>query len=122
MRGNAKLWLVVMLLMVVFAVKGVMLAPPAVPHASAFDTGRAIGRLERVLGDQRPHPVDSDADDAVRGRLVAELRALGLNPQVRAREDCRAFGIMEKIFRTRFCLHGTGQVKDHIHSAHRPAQ
>ncbi|MDL2340744.1 MAG: M20/M25/M40 family metallo-hydrolase [Pseudomonadota bacterium] len=89
MRGNAKLWLVVMLLMVGFAVKGMMLAPPAVPHASAFDTGRAIGRLDRVLGDQRQHPVDSDADDAVRGRLVAELRALGLDPQVRARKDCR---------------------------------
>ncbi|HEX8379382.1 MAG TPA: hypothetical protein VF619_02390, partial [Allosphingosinicella sp.] len=50
--------------------------------AGGFDTGRALKRLERVLGDQRPHPVDSAASDAVRGRLVGELRALGLAPRI----------------------------------------
>ena len=31
---------------------------------------------------QRPHPVDSAANDAVRDRLLAELRAIGLDPRV----------------------------------------
>jgi hypothetical protein len=50
--------------------------------ATGFDTPRAMARLERILGDQRPHPVDSAANDSVRERLLAELRALGLNPRI----------------------------------------
>ena len=52
------------------------------PAAGGFDQARAAARLARVLGDQRPHAVDTAADDAVRGRLVAELRAIGLSPRV----------------------------------------
>src|SRR4029078_883292 len=55
-----------------------------------FNTSRAIGRLQRILGDQRPHPVDSPADDAGRDRLVAELRAIALQPQVHEAMDCSA--------------------------------
>jgi hypothetical protein len=47
-----------------------------------FDAARALRRLERVLGDQRPHPVDSAANDRVRDRLMAELRALRLAPRI----------------------------------------
>ncbi|MEO7564815.1 MAG: M20/M25/M40 family metallo-hydrolase [Sphingomicrobium sp.] len=92
MRGELRMWLVLVLLMVVFANKDGLLQPPSPSSrttTSAFDTDRALGRLTRILGDQRPHPVDSDANDSVRARLVAELRALGLNPQVHEREDCR---------------------------------
>jgi hypothetical protein len=67
------------------ALKGVLLTPPSPPDqpgATAFDANRAIARLERILGDQRPHPVDSDAGDAVRARLIAEMRSVGLNPRV----------------------------------------
>jgi hypothetical protein len=52
------------------------------PEAGEFDTQRALARLGRVLGDERPHPVDSAANDAVRERLVGELRALGLQPRI----------------------------------------
>ena len=79
------------LLLAMFAVKGVLIAPPPVPRAAtagAFDTPRAIARLARILGDQRPHPVDSLANDAVRERLLGELRAIGLAPQVRETMDC----------------------------------
>lgn len=55
---------------------------PERTEAREFDTGRALSRLRRLLGDERPHPVDSEAGDAVRERLVAELGALGLAPQV----------------------------------------
>jgi hypothetical protein len=79
------------LLLAGFALKGVLITPPKAPdHAAAgeFDTQRAIARLQRILGDQRPHPVDSPADDAVRDRLIGELRAIGLQPQVHEATDC----------------------------------
>ena len=86
--------LVVALLMLGFAIKGVLLAPPSPPShvaADAFDTNRAIARLQRILGDERPHPVDSAADDAVRGRLVAELRKIGLQPEIHEAMDCSGY-------------------------------
>jgi Peptidase family M28 len=81
--------LVVALLLAGLALKGVLTAPPAA-HAGEFDTNRAIARLQRILGDQRPHPVDSPADDAVRGRLIAELRGIGLSARVQDTMDCSA--------------------------------
>ena len=84
--------LVAALLLAAFAAKDVLIAPPPVPAVAPgeFDTGRALGRLARILGDQRPHPVDSDANDAVRSRLIAELRAIGLRPEVHEASDCSA--------------------------------
>ena len=82
---------VLMLLMLGFAVKGLLIEPPSPPPAAAageFNTQRAIGRLQRILGDQRPHPVDTAADDAVRERLLAELQAIGLQPEVHEADDC----------------------------------
>ena len=90
-RGSRALFIVLAALMLVFAGKGLLLRPPAPPAITvpgSFDTARAAGRLARLLGDERPHPVDSVANDAVRGRLIAELRAIGLAPQVRERMDC----------------------------------
>jgi hypothetical protein len=86
--------LVVALLMLGFAVKGALIAPPSPPLSVSpgeFDTNRAIARLQRILGDQRPHSVDTAADDAVRGRLIAEIRAIGLQPQVHEAIDCSVF-------------------------------
>ncbi|MEA3063750.1 MAG: hypothetical protein QOJ27_178, partial [Sphingomonadales bacterium] len=77
--------LLLLLLMTAFWFKGALVAPPDVPDrvaAGEFDTARALARLHRILGDQRPHPVDSAADDAVRERLLAELRGMGLSPTV----------------------------------------
>ena len=85
--------LIVGLLLLGFALKGVMLIPPSPPATVApgtFDTSRALGRLQRILGDQRPHPVDSADNDAVRDRLIAELRAIGLQPRVQEAFDCSA--------------------------------
>jgi hypothetical protein len=72
-------------LLAAMALKGVLLvlpSPPATESATGFDANRAVARLQRILGDQRPHPVDSDSGDAVRERLIAELRGVGLNPRV----------------------------------------
>src|SRR5947209_16569098 len=82
--------LIIALLLAGFALKGALLAPPAA-SAGEFDTTRALARLQRILGDQRPHPVDSPADDAVRGRLIAELNAIGIPARVQEAEDCSGF-------------------------------
>ncbi|MEA3010132.1 MAG: hypothetical protein QOJ91_1824 [Sphingomonadales bacterium] len=85
--------LITFLLLALLAVMGaksalVPLAGPETVETGGFDTMRAMARLQRILGDQRPHPVDSDAGDAVRGRLVGELRALGLSPRVADNFTC----------------------------------
>jgi hypothetical protein len=63
----------------------VRLAPPAAVDASApadaFSAERAFATLERVLEGPTPHPVGTPANARVRERLLAELRALGLEPQ-----------------------------------------
>ena len=41
-----------------------------------------------MLGDQRAHPADSAANDAVRERLVAALKGIGLAPVVRDQFAC----------------------------------
>ena len=90
-RLNYCLLIAVAALLLAFGMKGALIAPPSPPAkvaAGAFDTQRASGRLARILGDERPHPVDSPANDAVRERLMAELRGIGLDPQVRAAMDC----------------------------------
>ncbi|WP_395612991.1 M20/M25/M40 family metallo-hydrolase [Allosphingosinicella sp.] len=72
-------------LLAAMALKGALLvlpSPPATESATSFDANRAMARLTRILGDQRPHPVDSDAGDAVRDRLIAEMRNVGLEPRV----------------------------------------
>ena len=83
--GKVLLGLLCLLLLgLALAGKGLISAPPPVAAAEAgqFDAMRAKARLARMLGDQRPHPVDTAAGDAVRGRLVAELQAMGLQPRV----------------------------------------
>src|SRR5438270_2601220 len=86
--------LVMGLLLAAFGSKGALLTPPpaaAIVPAGQFDTDRALVRLQRILGDQRAHPVDTAADDAVRDRLVAELNALGLKSRIQEAEDCSGF-------------------------------
>lgn len=89
MTGWLRGLLVVALLLAGFALKGALIEAPAT-NKGEFDTNRAMARLQRILGDQRPHPVDSAADDAVRDRLIAELRAIGLQPRVQETMDCSA--------------------------------
>lgn len=53
-----------------------------------FDTERAVARLATILGDERPHPTDSDANDLVEARLLAEIRKAGFTPEVSERFHC----------------------------------
>jgi hypothetical protein len=93
MRLDRDSWrglVVVGLLLAAFALKGALIAPP---HGGSgeFNTGRALARLQRIQGDQRPHPVDTAADDATRNRLIAELSAIGLQSRIQEVEDCSGF-------------------------------
>jgi hypothetical protein len=88
---------VILLVLLMLALLGAMAAtrlfdqPPRLrtqPRAGEFNAARAKARLAVILGDQRPHPADSVADDAVRARLTGELRTLGLKPIVRDQFAC----------------------------------
>lgn len=72
-----------------FRAAPLILNPVRTTHAAGqFDTARALERLSRVL-DGTPHPVDSDAGDQTRARLVNEITALGYQPQVVGQNACR---------------------------------
>jgi hypothetical protein len=83
-RSGILLTAALALLLCAMALKGwlVQLPEPAPASASRFSAERAMARLAYILGDQRPHPVDSDENDAVRARLIEQMRAVGLDPQV----------------------------------------
>lgn len=70
----------------------VAFAPPAPVGADApadrFSAERALAVLERLVGEGSPHPVGTPANDAVRERLLAELAALGLEPETQAALGC----------------------------------
>jgi hypothetical protein len=65
-------------------------SPPDHSEPGAFDANRAAARLARILGDERPHPADSVNGDAVRERLIAEMRGAGLEPRVTDDFACNA--------------------------------
>lgn len=88
-RGGIALLALAAALFVAFMAKGAFVAPPPIDAASEFDARRATERLARILGDEAPHPVDSDANDAVRERLLAEIAAIGYAPDVRDDFSCR---------------------------------
>ena len=88
---------VVLLAFLFLAILGAMAAtgnlaqPPqlrAQAPAGEFDARRAKARLAILIGDQRPHPADTSANDLVRSRLVAELEQMGLKPVVRDQLAC----------------------------------
>ncbi|HEY7006614.1 MAG TPA: M20/M25/M40 family metallo-hydrolase, partial [Sphingomicrobium sp.] len=83
---------VVILILAALAAKSILITVPPVHSGSGqFDASRAKARLATLLGDQRPHPADSEADDLVRSRLVATLQGMGLNPIVRDQFACNGF-------------------------------
>lgn len=90
---NSSAWKLIgltLLLIVTYLFKGVFAQPPAIDPDHTFNTERAFARLERILGDETPHPVDTAANDAVRERLITEIVALGFEPFVRDDFHCRS--------------------------------
>ncbi len=95
MKQTGLAFVAALALLAAMALKGALLtlpAPPTAASATQFDAQRAAGRLARILGDQRPHPVDSDAGDAARARLLAEMQAVGLSPRITDDFACNGRG------------------------------
>lgn len=93
-RTGWLLTLALALLMAALAARPMMVAAPqlrAEAGEGRFDAGRAYERLARILGDETPHPADSEANDAVRARLMGEMRAVGLEPQTSDDFACNSF-------------------------------
>ena len=88
--ANARLLLLVALLLLACFFKSVLIEPRVVA-GSDFDTDRAFARLERILGDQRPHPVDTRAIAAGRNRWRAELAGMGFKSEVVESTDCSGY-------------------------------
>ncbi|PJL16436.1 hypothetical protein B9Y66_04930 [Stenotrophomonas maltophilia] len=55
--------------------------PPKERQGNDFHAVRAHEVLKGILGDQRPHPVDSAANRAVADRITAQLREIGYQPR-----------------------------------------
>jgi len=90
-RSTLVLALVLIVLLGAMSAKSLLLEIPPVrthPAAGEFDPNRAAQRLAFVLGDQRPHPADTAADDDVRNRIVALLQGMGQKPIVRDQLAC----------------------------------
>jgi Peptidase family M28 len=68
------------------AISGVWLPsvkPSGIP-LDQFSAERAARSLQRILGDQVPHPMGTEANFAVRDRVVEQFRELGYDPQVKS--------------------------------------
>ncbi|HEY3776939.1 MAG TPA: M20/M25/M40 family metallo-hydrolase [Rhizomicrobium sp.] len=70
---------------------------PAGPSLQVFSAARAEMVLARILGPEKPHPVSTEENAAVRARIVKELARLGLHPFVSNAFAChppRADGLL----------------------------
>jgi hypothetical protein len=90
-RSILGLAVVLLVLLGAMAAKSVLIAlPPVRTHndPGRFDAERAAGRLAFLLGDERPHPADTPANDFVRDKLVMLLQSMGMTPIVRDQIAC----------------------------------
>src|SRR5262245_40581984 len=75
-------------------------APTATPSSAApneFSAERARAALGTVLGNGAPHPVGSPENDAVRERIAARLRELGMDPELETGMGCSRWGTCAKV-------------------------
>ena len=91
-RNDVVIALSVLVLALLYVFKSAFIQAPGVDASHEFNTARAFERLTRILGDEAPHPVDSDENDQVRERLLTEIRNIGYEPVVRDDFTCSTFG------------------------------
>jgi len=84
------------ILAAIFLVSLYRLQPPVPKPANAppnqFSAGRAMEVLGRILPDAKPHPTGSQANDAVRDRIIHELASLGYSPEIETAFACDGYG------------------------------
>jgi hypothetical protein len=76
-----------LILLALWAIRPIGVNPPRM-LGTEFNTERAIARLATILGDQRPHPTDSAANDAVEARLLGQIRQAGFAPEIHQQFHC----------------------------------
>lgn len=64
---------------------------PATAPAGDFSAGRAEQVLARILGPEKPHPVSSDENAAVRARIISEFERMGVKAQTYRAFACNAW-------------------------------
>lgn len=92
LRGAAAFVAAVALLAGALALVQARLEPPPASGKDVsedmFSATRALERLERLIGDDAPHPVGSPAAAALRERMLAEFAALGVQAEVQEGFAC----------------------------------
>src|SRR5690606_36639646 len=73
---------------------GLAAVKPPAPQSAAtasdgFSAEAALPLVLDLLGDSGPHPIGTDANAAVRGRLIAELENIGLEVTTQEAFACR---------------------------------
>jgi len=61
------------------------------PAATEFSADRAKAALARVLPDERPHPVGTPENAAVRARILKELAALNVPARTYTAFTCNSW-------------------------------
>jgi hypothetical protein len=82
---------------------------PLESPAGEFAADRARQVQARLLGSGLPHPTASPENAAVRERVVAELRALGLEPQVQEIFACSPEAICGTVYNVVARIDGSGK-------------
>ena len=61
--------------------------------ANVYSAARARAELVRLLGDETPHPIGSNANHLVKARLIERLTELGFRPEVQDAVGCSSKGM-----------------------------
>jgi peptidase M28-like protein len=113
--GVRKAALSVAVLGVIFllSVQGIRPPAPKIANAPAtqFSSARAFETLNRLVGNDVPHPVGSPASAAVRDGILAELKARGYDPEVQTAFACGQYGTCATVNNIVARLAGTTQAR-----------
>jgi hypothetical protein len=94
--GIQRIMLSVVILATIFLLSLQGLRPPSPKPLNAppdqFSAGRALEVLTRLMGDETPHPTGSDANNAVRDRIVREFGQIGYHSDLQTGFHCTAYG------------------------------
>jgi hypothetical protein len=82
---------------------------PADAPATEFSATRGRAVLERLVGDGAPHPVGTEGHARMRDRVIAEVRRLGLVPEVQETFACDPYGVCGRVENIRARLQGREQ-------------
>lgn len=92
---------------------------PADPATSAFSADSAARLLSELLGDERPHPVDSEAGKALRQRIVRTLETNGYRAEIQESTSCgKAQRVCARVHNVIAVLKGDGTGKSVLAMAH----